>query len=66
MILAHYDYEGKSDYELCAKIYYNDRAEYYLNPGHLLTDEILYFDDYALIPITKLYSDKNGQLHESK
>lgn len=65
VIYADYDYEDKSDYELCAKVYYDDRAEYYLNPGHLLTDEVLYFDDYALIPIRKLYSDKYGQLHES-
>lgn len=74
VISGNYDYEKNSEYELCIKVYYNGSAEYYLDPGYRHLEmgfdnkDTAYFNNYALIYVADVYSDKNGQLfsHNAK
>ena len=66
VIEAIYDYEPEREYYLTVKVNYNGAAQYQLennvNEYNSNSAAVVYYDDYAVMPIGRVYSDKNGQL----
>lgn len=61
-----FDYNAKSEKYLAVKVDYNGSASYqlydYINENNSNSPAVVYNDSYAVIPICRVFSDKNGQM----
>lgn len=61
-----FDYNAKSEKYLAVKVDYNGSASYqlydYINENNSNSPAVVYNDTYAVIPICRVFSDKNGQM----